>query len=140
MSGWRKNKLLKISALILICLLFILIPGGLGFGCLRLHYANLSLRTEIARLKQDPLFKKQPAETADTAGAEELRALAEKSRLEFLSSISGETFLELSLRGGYPAFLEYLRALSAEPAGEIIRLELKSNAQGLAGKIQLSKL
>ncbi|GBR77140.1 hypothetical protein NO2_1572, partial [Candidatus Termititenax persephonae] len=95
-------------------------------NCVRLHYAALRQGGELARLRQDPLLKKYPSAPAppEQLDLETARALGEKQGLTFVSSRGGDNEMELLFTGGYTVFLDYLRALSAEPSGEISQITI----------------
>lgn len=121
--------------------LFCVVLGSLSIYTLQLHYASEQLRSEIINLRNDPLLKKHsenfiPPEPLDL---DDLRELAGTQRLELVGSRSGENSLEISLRGGYSSFLDFLRCLSLEYIGEISQLELNTAGQVLEGKIVIKQ-
>ena len=95
-------------------------------NCIRLHYDNLRLGGTAQKLRQDPLLRKysEVPPLPETLDAEAFRALAEKHGLDFVSSQNGDASAELVFTGDYSAFLNYLRALSGEPCGEIVQIAL----------------
>ncbi|MDR1997469.1 MAG: hypothetical protein LBQ83_04015 [Candidatus Margulisbacteria bacterium] len=139
-----KNKqelLLKTAGLMLGAAGLLALCLGLIFNSAQLHYGNLRLGTELTRLRQEPLLKKYPAEPAplEYAGLEVIRGLAESQGLEFISSQSGGTELEIILQGGYKNFLDYLRALAAEQIGEISQLDLTPRGRLLESRLILKQ-
>jgi len=130
----NKELLTKIVLLAAGLLLAVLLLLLLGLNSLQLHYDKLRLQNELNNLRQDPLLKKSFTQNdSEISELEILRALAETQQLDFLSSKSGETTLEIVLQGSYKNFLEYLRLLETD--GEIIQIDLSNGAEALEGRI-----
>ena len=128
-----KNKELldKIAGAGLAALLLTAVCLTLALNCARLHYANLHLHGETAKMRQEPLLQKYPDAPVppEYLDLETIRTLGTKQGLNFSSSKTGAVGLEVIFTGSYGAFLDFLRALAEENSGEIAQINITPQEQ-----------
>ncbi|GBR73096.1 hypothetical protein NO1_0537 [Candidatus Termititenax aidoneus] len=127
----NKELLIKITGAGLIALILAAACLTLALNCARLHYANLHLRGETAKMRQEPLLQKYPDAPAppEYLELETIRALGARQGLNFSSSKNGAAGLEIIFTGNYGAFLDFLRALAGENIGEITQIQITPQEQ-----------
>ncbi|MDR1453604.1 MAG: hypothetical protein LBJ25_06505 [Candidatus Margulisbacteria bacterium] len=127
----NKELLAKIAGAGLVALLLAAACLLLALNCARLHYANLRLRGETIKMRQEPLLQKYLDAPAlpEYLELETIRALGGKQGLSFSSSKSGANGLEIVFTGSYGAFLDLLRALAVENIGEITQINITPQEQ-----------
>jgi hypothetical protein len=127
----NKELLAKIAGAGLAALLLTAVCLTLALNCARLHYTNLHLRGETAKLRQEPLLQKYPDAPLppEYLELETIRALGVKQGLDFSSSKTGAAGLEIIFTGNYGAFLDFLRALAEENIGEIAQINITPREQ-----------
>ncbi|MDR1323615.1 MAG: hypothetical protein LBK68_04160 [Candidatus Margulisbacteria bacterium] len=127
----NKELLVKIAGAVLSALILAVACLTLVLNCARLHYANLHLRGETAKMRQEPLLQKYPDAPAppEYPELETIRMLGARQGLDFSSSKSGVAGLEIIFTGDYGAFLDFLRGLAGENIGEITQINITPQEQ-----------